>query len=129
MTNVEFLEVTREIEKYYEKELKAEESRIWFEELKNIPKERYRQITRECYKTLKFMPKLPDIIEKNKTIPSEEKKNNTVYGCSRCKGVGLIIYTKVQEEYPYQYAVRCNCKNSLKMSKKIPTTDEVGITL
>ena len=129
MTNVEFLEVTREIEKFYEKEINAEQSRRWFEELKNITKERYRQISRECYKTLKFIPKLPDIIEINKRIPSEVEKNNTVYDCSRCKGIGLIVYTKVQEEYPYKYVARCNCKNSLKMSKRIPTIDEVGITL
>lgn len=129
MTNVEFLEVTQEIEKFYEKELTSEQSRIWFDEIRNLTKERYRQISREVYKSLKFMPKLADIIEINKTIPSVVKQDNTVYECSRCNGTGIVCYTQIKEGYPYEFGARCNCQNGMKLSKSIPSIDEVGLTL
>ncbi|MCI8655468.1 MAG: hypothetical protein HFJ48_06355 [Clostridia bacterium] len=129
MTNVEFLEVTQEIEKFYEKELCAEQSRVWFEELKYLTKDRYRQISKECYRTLKFMPKLADIIEINKLLHIPIKNNNdiTECKCNKCNGIGIVFYTKIEEGFLYEYGARCNCQNGLRKSHKIPDIDKVGI--
>lgn len=131
MTQNEFIEVTGEIEKFYDKELSIEQSKIWFDELKNLAKERYRQISREIYKNLKFMPKLADIVEINRSLASVVKKDNDkVYKCNKCNGTGIVIYTKVINDsgsFPYQFAARCTCPNGMKLSNKIPSITEVGI--
>lgn len=129
MTQSEFIEITSDIEKFYEKELTTEQNRIWFEELKTINKERYRQISREIYKTSKFMPKLADIIEINQKLPSVIKKENKVYECTRCNGVGIVIYKKIIDGYTYDFGARCNCQNGMQLSKSIPSIDEVGLVL
>lgn len=136
MTDVEFLEVTQEIEKFYSKdgkpnELTTEQSRIWFDELKNLKKEHYRQISREVYRTQKFMPKLADIIEIKRTLPSPvNKEDEQVYKCKKCNGTGYVIYTKIMSDWndsPYQFATRCTCPNGQKKSHKIPTIEQVGM--
>lgn len=131
MTNVEFLEVTQEIEKFFDKELTSEQSKIWFEELRKLSKERYRQISREIYKTQKFMPKLADVIEIDKTLPSPVKKEDEqVYECKKCNGTGFVTYTKIMPDlnnYPYQFAARCTCPNGQKQSHEIPTIAQVGM--
>lgn len=130
MTNIEFLEITQEIEKFYEKELSTEQSRIWFDELKKITKERYRQISRECYKTTKFMPKLADIIEINKSLPNPAKADDgEIVECDKCGGTGLVCYKRKVEGYVYDYAARCECKNGMRLSKIIPSILEVGIEI
>lgn len=134
MTSNEFLEVTGEIEKFYnvseDKKLSTEQSRIWFDELKILTKERYRQISRECYKKLKFMPKLADIIEMNNVLANfSAKKDDTVYECNKCDGTGFICYKRIIENYTYDYAARCMCKNGLKISRKIPSIQEIGLMI
>jgi len=126
----EFVEITSEIEKFYDKELTLGQRNIWFEELKNINKERYRQISREIYKTQKFMPKLADIIEINKNLPSlTSSDDGKICECKRCNSTGIIIYKKIVDGYTYDFGARCNCKNGLKLSKTIPSINEIGITI
>ena len=128
MTQAEFVEVTSEIEGFFGKELDTYQRKIWYEELKNLTKERYRQISRECYKNLKFMPKLADITELNKNLQKPQQQiDETTYECNICNGIGIVLYTKIIEGYPYQYGARCSCKNSAKWNKKIPSIQEVGL--
>lgn len=128
MTLSEFIEITSEIEKFYDKDLTTEQSKIWFEELKNISKERYRQISKEIYRTSKFMPKLADIIEANNKLVIETKKqDNTVYECKKCNSTGMIIYKKEVEGRLYDYCARCDCANGQQVSRRIPTLQELGI--
>ena len=68
MTNVEFVEETNNLEKFFDKDLKDFERAIWFRELKDIDVARYRQIVKEAYRQCKFMPKLADIIKINKLV-------------------------------------------------------------
>ena len=130
MTQAEFFEVTGEIEKFFEKELKIEQSRIWFEELKEIKKERYRQISRECYRTLKFMPKLVDIIEINKNLPKPKQEiDATIYECNVCNGTGIVMYYRKEpnlSDNAYQYGARCDCRNGLRY-RNIPSISELGL--
>ena len=130
MNSTEFLEVTREIEKFFGKELPTEQSKIWFEELKEIKKERYRQISRECYRTLKFMPKLSDIIEINKKLPKPKQEiDDTIYPCDICNGTGIVMYYRKEPDLGdrvYQYGARCDCKNGLRY-RNIPSISELGL--
>ena len=131
MTQAEFIEITSEIEKFYEKEFTDEQRKIWFDELKNLTKERYRQISRECYKNLKFMPKLADIVELNGSIGKNTLSNfnnhQKIEDCNKCNGVGIVFYTRMLEGHPYEYGARCDCQNAIQWSKAIPSIQEVGI--
>jgi hypothetical protein len=117
----EFIEVTGEIEKFYgeenkPKELNSTERRIWFEELKKISKERYRQVVREVFRNCKYYPKLADIIALEKTLPKENK--NVVYEtveCVRCGSRGVIeINYKNDNLLWYSFAAKCTCQNARK---------------
>lgn len=144
MTDSEFVLETSRIEKYYGKELDEFQRKIWHEEIGHLPLVRYRQIVKEIFKTSKFMPKLADIIEINKTLPYE-KKERTIQAveCNKCKGEGFLIYTKLYDnginKIPYDYLARCTCANgdkyaydgqNLKENKSnyyVPNVVELGI--
>lgn len=132
MTIADFVEITSELSKFYSttsdsKEFSQIEQKIWYEELKELSKERFRQLTRECYRKNKFMPKLADIIEYNKTVPKKSKQVEGKEECDRCKNTGLITYAKrdCEEAIDYFYVARCSCRNGMKLSKEIPLIDEV----
>jgi len=137
---MEFIEETTRLEKYYGKELDEFQRKVWYEELKNIPLARYRMIVREIYKTSKFMPKLADILEIHKTLPYAKKaEESEAVECKKCNSDGVVVFTKLVEGIPYQFAARCTCKNGdkyrydgreLHENKSryyIPSIDEVGI--
>lgn len=57
----EFIEETSKIEQYFVKELDDYQREIWYNELKDIDLNRYRQIIRQVFRKCKFMPKLADM--------------------------------------------------------------------
>lgn len=126
MTSAEFVEITNEIEKFYDKELNSTERKIWFEELKKLSKERYRQLIRECFKNNKFMPKLSDILTYQRVLPLPHKEDDTIEKCSICRSLGFLIYERKIEDYSYTYAARCTCANGNKF-KKYPSIQEVHL--
>ena len=86
MTNVEFVEETNNLEKFFDKDLKDFERAIWFRELKDIDVARYRQIVKEAYRQCKFMPKLADIIKINNELPKAKiQKEEITEKCDICK--------------------------------------------
>ena len=131
MTTTEFLEITGEIEGFFGKELNDQQKHVWFEELKEMKKERYRQISRECYKTLKFLPKLADIVEINRNLARKatEQVDDTIYPCDICNGTGIVMYYRKEPDLgdrAYQYGARCDCKNGLRY-RNIPSISELGL--
>ena len=133
----EFMQETDRLEKFYNKELEQYEKDIWFQELKILPAKRYQQIIKKAYTEYKFMPKLADIIEINKQMPYEKKiKTDEKVECKKCKGKGIIIYTKIiqnnKEKIHYDYVARCTCKNGENYNYKgesyyIPTIEQIGL--
>lgn len=118
MQIAEFIEETNRLEKFYEKELDEFQRGIWFQSLKSLSVQRYRQVINQGFNKCKFMPKLADIISLNQELPyNTEKKQIEKVSCERCNGLGLIFYWKHIEDgervIKYQYATRCNCKNGL----------------
>lgn len=136
----DFIQETRDLEQYYEKQLDEFQRKIWFDELKEISLPRYRQIIREILRTSKFMPKLSDVLETSRNMAY--KAENTIQEsveCSKCNSEGIITYTKVVEGIPYIFAARCTCKNGdryryngqemheHKSKYYVPSIEEVGI--
>lgn len=132
MVIAEFLEVLGELENFFGKELTDFESKKWYEELKDMSKERFRQLARECFRNNKFMPKLADVIEYNKTVQRFEKKDiEKQEDCDICKNSGFVSYTKLDKDegIEYFYVAKCKCRNGMKLGKSIPTIDEVRIVV
>lgn len=123
----EFDEETRKLEKFYDKEIPEEQRKIWYEEFKGISITRYKYLISQVYRKCKFMPKLADMIEINKTAGViQQQKDETVY-CPKCNGIGLIFYKKKFNDNIYDMVCRCDCINGMKICKEIPTIQEIGI--
>ena len=115
----EFVEETSRIEKYFGKELEKFQRDIWYQNLKNLPIERYRRIINQIYRTCKFMPKLADVISINEELPYIQSNIITKkekVDCKKCHGLGVIFYKKIidngDRNLEYEYAARCNCENA-----------------
>lgn len=119
MQTSEFIEETSKIEKFYEKELDDFQRTIWFQQLKNLSVQRYRQIIKQVFNKCKFMPKLADIVSINEELPYSTIKENLVekVECDKCNGLGLIFYKKYIDNggkrLEYEYVARCDCQNGL----------------
>lgn len=62
MTEDEFVEVTAELEQFFNKSLNSTQQVEWYKRLKNYGKEEYLQAVCKSYEKCKFMPKLNEII-------------------------------------------------------------------
>lgn len=122
----EFIEATSRLEKYHEREYTTEQRQIMFQELENMPIERYKRIIVKLIRESKYFPKIADILEKDKEI-GYEKIEEEIVECKICKGVGLLTYKKEFEGLMYTYACRCSCQNGLRKSNKIPFATEIGV--
>lgn len=128
MTMQEFIDVTDDIEKFYNKSINSYERSIWFNELGKMKAEKYRKIVRQCFRTEKYMPKLADILKIKKELPNE-KIEWTPVKCEKCDSTGMISYHKLDQlnEINYLYVCRCNCENGQRLSPNIPRVDEIKI--
>ena len=100
MTNVEFVEETNNLEKFFDKDLKDFERAIWFRELKDIDVARYRQIVKEAYRQCKFMPKLADILKINNELPKAKiQKEEITEKCDICKNRRIYNLSKDNQKW------------------------------
>jgi DNA-directed RNA polymerase subunit M/transcription elongation factor TFIIS len=141
MTNKEFVQYTQELENFYGQKLNDTEKNVWYESLKFMTIERFNYIIAEIYKINKFMPKLSEIIDMHKQIPyTQATQQKEVKGhCEKCGDTGYIIYTKLVEGKPYQYATVCDCGRQNRYDGRtiqdekhrsdfyVPTIDEIGL--
>lgn len=110
----------KQLENFYGKELTDEQKQIWFKELKNLEILRFKHIEGQIYKTLKFMPKLADIIEINSNLGySQIKKDENNTKCKKCKGTGYVLYTKLIDngtggKIRNVYGAICTCRQKPK---------------
>lgn len=127
MTMAEFIDETDELFKFYGKELNSYERGIWFEELKTISAERYRQIVRECFRTQRFMPKLADILKVKMDLPAKIREEWEPVKCDKCDSMGIITYHQRdnQNGIDYLYGARCTCENGKRLSADIPLITQV----
>lgn len=125
----EFDEETRKLEKFYDKEIPEEQRKVWYEELKKIDIIRYKYIIGQIYRKNKYLPKLAEILEVNKTIGYTEqlKQKEEKIKCNYCNGTGFIFYKKKVGDIIYDYVCRCNCINGMNQNKEIKSINELGI--
>lgn len=118
MTLTEFINETRRIEQFYDKELNDVQRDEWYKNLKNIAIEKYRQIINVSMERCKFLPKLADILEIQRTLNYEKKQEKQIIKCSKCNSTGYLIYKKTikngDRNLKYDYACVCTCGNAKK---------------
>lgn len=116
----EFMATIKEIENFYGKELSDEQKQIWFKELRNIDIKRFKYITSQVYRTLKFIPKLADILDINANLGySQAVQEENHIMCKKCNGTGYITYKKVIDngvagKIINEYGAICECKRKPK---------------
>lgn len=116
----EFMNEVKQLENFYGKELTEEQKQIWYKEVRYIELPRFKYIETQIYKTLKFMPKLADIIEINSNLGySQIKKEQQKVQCKKCNGTGYITYIKKidngdMKEIEYIYGAICTCRQKKK---------------
>lgn len=115
----EFSKVIEQMEKFYQKEITDEQKQIWYKELRNLDLARFNYIIAQIYRTLKFMPKLADILEINANLGySQMKKQNDVKKCSKCNGTGYLLYKKIisngENKTENVYGAVCSCRQKMK---------------
>lgn len=112
MTRNEFIEISGKLEKYYGKEYTPEQLSIMYEELHNMPIDRYERCVRKALQTCKFLPKIADIIEVSKSeqgMNCQEQREKIP--CSLCNGTGYITYWETKDDRPYEFVAICKCGN------------------
>lgn len=115
----EFMNEVKKIENFYDKELSDEQKQVWFKELRYIELPRFKYIETQIYKTLKFMPKLADIVEINANLGySQMKKEEQKVNCKKCNGTGYIVYKKLIDngtsKLEYNFGAICSCRQQPK---------------
>ena len=127
MEVTEFIQETGRIESFFEKELTKFQRDEWYQELKSMPINRYRQIVKQTFRECKFMPKLADIVSINNELPYSGNNSNERerVECKACKGEGVIKYFKDIEGKPYEYFARCTCQNGLDFTYDGTTISDI----
>ena len=122
----EFIEATSRMEDAFNRYYTTDQKKVMYEELRDIPIERYKKVMTKIIRENKYLPQTAEILEKNREIRFE-KVEEEVVDCKFCKGVGLLTYKKEFEGLMYTYACRCSCQNGLRKSNKIPFATEIGV--
>lgn len=72
MNQIEFIEITANIEDFFNKQLSKNQKKEWYLALKDFSAEDYLKATREFYRQNKFMPQLSEMLEKIKNASKED---------------------------------------------------------
>ena len=128
------METVEKMQRFYDKEMNEEEKKIWFENFKTMDIKRFKYLVAETYKKSKFMPKLADMIELNKTVGYDakflDKGNQNLQNCAKCNNTGYIIYKKKIDESVYDYVAICSCGRKKPYRNEryfIPLAKEIGL--
>lgn len=113
MTFDEFMQTSADLENFYEKKLNPTQVRMWFDELKYYTQERYAKAIQKVCRTSQYRPTLSTILDSVKSTQEVETMVKERVPCKACNGTGYIIYRKVIDGYPFEYACQCNCENAI----------------
>ena len=128
MNEAEFVELLSKMEEFYDKEYNNEQRKIIYANFKNGSKERFTRVINHAYRKCKFLPKLADLIEIADELPKLEKKEETQKAkCDKCKGTGMIVYTKLVYDFPYTFVAKCECNNGQALGKSMPSASQIGV--
>lgn len=111
MTLAEFYKQIAGIEQFYGKEYNQEQKKVFYEELKGYPLEKFIKAIEQIRKTSRYAPMLNELLEAIKQVKLNQRDEEKV-PCEFCKGTGYVRYTKIENGYPYEYFCLCTCKNA-----------------
>lgn len=136
----EFNEYIRQLQNFYGQNLSETELDVWYENLKGMSLERFNYVIAEIYRINKFMPRLSEILEVNKTIPYKAMQSEIKSGkCEKCGNTGYVIYTKEVDGHKYLYSAVCDCGRQTRYDGRqcqiernksdyyCPTIKEIGL--
>lgn len=112
MTYEEFVIKTRTLEEYFNKEYNDTQRQIMFDELKFYDVTKYENAIRFLCKSNRYRPTLAEILDAMKQNINYSNVEKEKFECEACKGTGYVIYHKKINDYDYEYACLCNCKNA-----------------
>ncbi len=132
MQTQEFIEATRRLEKYYNKEYTSEQIGIMYDELKHLDIERYRQLISAALRKCVNKPKIADFYMLDQELPySTNEEQAEVIECKKCNSTGYVTYKKFitdgGKRLEYIYAARCDCENGNNAQKRVPTAHQLGL--
>ena len=131
MIEMDFIDITEKMEKYYQEQYNAEQRKFIYDAVKNMTKERYELLIQKAIKSCKYLPKVANLLEIEQGLPREEIKQKEKVKCKICGGSGIVPYIKKikngDTEIPYQYVARCICENGKEYGQAIPSIVEVGL--
>ena len=92
---------------------------IYYNGLKNISLDKYKEVVNSCFRIFKYFPKLSEILDlSNKMKGSYSKTEKNIHvKCKYCKGSGLIKYYKKIDGVKVEYLAKCVCKNAENFSQ------------
>ena len=123
MTYSEFLELFQKLENYYNKHDDSQ-TMLYYKSFKYMKKGEFSQLINLAIEQCEFFPKIATLKELKDQIKKEDFKPTK---CSKCNGIGIRLYVKEYEGYPYEYAMKCDCLNAQRLSNLIPTANDLGI--
>lgn len=136
MSEIEFVQATGRLERYFDKEYLPEQIKEMFRFFKDWNKEKYIKAIDYCLRNSKFLPKIADLM--NADIDTAQVKNKEKINfvkCNKCNGEGFIKYWKTVQDggrkLKYEYIALCTCENAKRQREvnkyNFPTLAEVGL--
>lgn len=119
MTELEFVEATSRLERYFDKEYTKSQRAEMYKELKEFSIERYKRLVSVVLRKSKYLPKIAEFFEANKeTIFTPQHDESEKIECKKCNSTGYILYTKPvkdgTKELKNTYGAICSCGNAKK---------------
>lgn len=92
---------------------------IYYNGLKNIQIEKYKEMVNSCFRVFKYFPKLSELVDlSNKMkMPYTKIEKNIKVKCKYCHGSGLIKYFKDIDGFKYEFLAKCVCNNALNFQQ------------
>lgn len=115
----EYMEIIKEAENYFGKELQTGMHKYYYNAFKNLTPKQFNMLISIAIQECRYFPKIAELnqIKENVKMNKGDEPLEKV-DCKICEGNGFIQYYKNDPEtgYPYLYAARCTCSNGYNYS-------------
>lgn len=138
----DFMDYVGQMQEFYDKTLSDIELEVWYNNFKYMTLERFNDVICEAFKTSKYLPKLSELLQIQKTLPYTQPVKQTKDGkCQKCSNTGYVLYTRIVDNKPYTYSAVCDCGRANRYDGKeivdpknksdyyIPTMTEIGLEI
>lgn len=114
----EFMTQTQRLCDLYGKNLNETQADFWYMTLRPFDVTTYKKAVGNYARSNKYMPTISDLLAEIKKIKEHEQTGEPEEAvprvpCEKCRGSGLVKYTK---DDGYDYLCTCNCKNGKRLN-------------